>query len=55
MGCILTNRHTAHSIVSLADASKLLESEVNSKFKTTVPDSLKQITTLVESIEEKLI
>ena len=54
MGCILTNRHTAHSIISLVEANRTLAEKVNSLFKTVLADGVKQVTKLAESLASQL-
>lgn len=43
MGCILTNAHTTHSIVSLPEAAQSIASQATDKFATVVTDGVEII------------
>ena len=53
MGCILTNQHTAHKIVSLVEACTMLERAVEEKYGTVIPDGVRAIEILRKNYAAK--
>ena len=54
MGCILTNKHTSHSIKSLPEAKQDLMTLVDQKFQSIVAGSVDNLNTSAHNIEQKL-
>ena len=54
MGCILTNKHTSHCIISLVDANKSLKKSVAEKFASNVTDGMTVIQSLGKALSLKL-
>ena len=54
MGCILTQKHTSHNIVSLLEAKHYLTTQVNAKFASDIESAVYTIESLTKTVDVKL-